>query len=94
MNSLYLSRAVLASFEGEAGAGAGDLGTGAAAGAGAGGAVAGAGVGASAGAGAGAGDSRFTQDDVNRMLADDRRKHQAQVQRVEKLLEEASASKN
>ena len=41
-----------------------------------------------AGAGAAAGDARFTQEDVNRMLAEDRRKHQTQVQRVEKTLEE------
>ena len=92
MRNLYLSRAVLASFDGEAGAGAGDAGAAAGAGAGTGGAGAGAGTVAGAGAAAGAGDSRFTQEDVNRMLADDRRKHQAQVQRVEKMLEEMSAS--
>jgi hypothetical protein len=100
MRNLYLSRAVLASFEGEggAGAGAGDgggAGAGPGVGAGAGtGAGAAAGAGAGAGTGVGAGDGRFTQDDVNRMLADDRRKHQAQIQRVEKMLEETAASKN
>ena len=97
MRNLYLSRAVLASFEGESGTGAGDAGAGAGSGVGAGAAGAGAATGAvgvSAGAGAGVSDARFTQEDVNRMLADDRRKHQAQVQRVEKMLEEVSASKN
>jgi hypothetical protein len=43
---------------------------------------------------AGAGEPKFTQDDLNRILGDDRRKHQAQVQRVEKMLEERAASKN
>ena len=104
MRNLYLSRAVLASFEGEGGvgAGAGDgggagagPGVGAGAGIGAGtGAGAAAGAGAGAGTGVGAGDGRFTQEDVNRMLADDRRKHQTQIQRVEKMLEETAASKN
>jgi len=97
MRNLYLSRAVLASFEGESGTGAGDAGAGAGSGVGAGATGAGAAAGAagvSAGAGAGVSDARFTQEDVNRMLADDRRKHQAQVQRVEKMLEEVSASKN
>jgi hypothetical protein len=104
MRNLYLSRAVLASFEGEggAGAGAGDgggagagPGVGAGAGTGAGtGVGAGAGAGTGAGTGVGVGDGRFSQDDVNRILADDRRKHQAQIQRVEKMLEETAASKN
>jgi predicted RNase H-like nuclease (RuvC/YqgF family) len=39
-------------------------------------------------------EKRLTQTEVNRILADDRRKHQAQIQRVEKTLEEMSASKN
>jgi hypothetical protein len=92
MNPLYLSRAVLASYDGE-GEGA-SAGAGSGAGAGDAGAVAAAASGAGAGAGTGSGDARFSQEDVNRMLADDRRKHQAQVQRVEKMLEEVSASKN
>jgi hypothetical protein len=97
MQNLYLSQAVLVSYEGEGGAGAG-VGAGAAGGAGVGdaGAGAGAAVGAGAGTGAGAGaaDARFTQDDLNRILAEDKRKHQQQLQRVEKMLEEVSASKN
>jgi hypothetical protein len=96
MQSLYLSRAVVACFDGEGGDSAG-AGAGAAAGAGAGtgaGAGAGAAAGAGGGAGASAGETRFTQDDLNRFLAEDKRKHQAQVQRVEKMLEEMSASKN
>ena len=55
---------------------------------------AGAAAGAGAGAGAGAVEARFTQDDLNRYLAEDKRKHQAQLQRVEKMLEETAASKN
>jgi hypothetical protein len=93
MKSLYLSRAVLACFDGEgAGDGAAGAGDGAAgAGAGAGGAGVGA---AGTSAGAGAGDARFTQDDLNRLLADDRRRHQAQLQKVQKTLEEVSANQN
>ena len=98
MRNLYLSRAVLASFEGEGGAGAGDAGAGVGAGAGAAGAGAGAGAGTGGGAGTGvgtaAGDSRFSQEDVNRMLAEDRRKHQTQIARVEKTLQEMAESKN
>ena len=70
MRNLYLSRAVLASFEGEGGAVSGD-----------GRLVRRPGLvralarrGAGAGAGAGAGDARFTQDDFNRKLAEDKRK--------------------
>jgi hypothetical protein len=91
MNSLYLSRAVLISYDGEGGAVSGEGSVGAAAGAGAGAAAA---AGAGAGAGVGAGDARFTQDDLNKYLAEDKRKHQAQLQRVEKTLEETAASKN
>jgi hypothetical protein len=39
-------------------------------------------------------EKHFSQDDLNRILADDKRKHQSQLQRVEKTLEEALASKN
>ena len=93
MKSLYLSRAVLACFDGEAagagvGAGAGDAGAAAAV------AAAAAAASAGAGAGASAGEVRFSQDDLNRYLAEDKRKHQAQLQRVEKMLEEVSTSKN
>jgi len=91
MNPLYLSRAVLISYDGEGGAVSGEGSAGAAAGAGTG---AGAAAGAGAGAGAGASDARFTQDDLNKYLAEDKRKHQAQLQRVEKTLEETAASKN
>ena len=92
MKSLYLSRAVLACFDGEGGAGAaGDAAAAAAA-------AAGAGAGAGAGSGAGVRDDdmvvKFCQVDVNRIMAEDRRKHQAQLQRVEKMLEEVSTSKN
>jgi hypothetical protein len=87
MNDLYLSRAVLISYDGEGGAGAGDAGAAA-------GASAGAAASVGAGAATGAGDARFTQDDLNKYLAEDKRKHQAQLQRVEKTLEETAASKN
>lgn len=40
-----------------------------------------------AGAGAGSGKTTFTQDDVNKMLAADKRKHQAQLQKVEQQLQ-------
>ncbi len=36
----------------------------------------------------------FSQEEVNRLLADDRRKHQARIDRVQRTLEEVSASKN
>jgi hypothetical protein len=49
---------------------------------------------AGAGAGAGTGDARFTQDDVNRMLADDRRKHQAKLDQVQRTLTETLEGKN
>ena len=39
-------------------------------------------------------ERRFTQEDVNRLLADDRRKHQSQIARVQATLEETLASKN
>jgi hypothetical protein len=67
-----------------AGAGAG-ANAGASAGAGA-GTVAGTGTGAGAGTGAGDGKILFTQEDLNRILAEDRRKHQAQLkEQAEKL---------
>jgi len=40
------------------------------------------------------GERRFTQDDLNRLLAEDRRKHQSQIGRVQATLEETLASKN
>jgi hypothetical protein len=51
-------------------------------------------AGAGAAPGATPGEARFTQEDLNRYLAEDKRKHQAQLQRVEKMLEDVSASKN
>ena len=36
----------------------------------------------------------FTQEDVNRLLAEDRRKHQAKIDRVQRTLEAVSESKN
>ena len=36
----------------------------------------------------------FTQEDVNRLLADDRRKHQAKIDQIQRTLEEVSASKS
>ena len=94
--SLYLSRPWVSCFEGEGGAADG-AGAGAGAGAGVGAAAAtgaGAGAGASAGAVAAAGDSRFTQDDLNRFLAEDRRKHQVQLQKMESQLNELAKSKS
>ena len=91
MNSLYLSRSVLACFEGE----------------GEGGAVPGparvparvpepeAGRARGAGGGGGAaGEGRFTQEDLNRFLAEDRRKHQTQLQKMESQLNERAKSKS
>jgi hypothetical protein len=103
MNSLYLSRAVLASYDGEGtglgAAGAADPGTTGAAGAGTGaGATGAAGAGAMGAAGAGtagaAGDVKFTpeqQEKLNALLAEDRRKHQA---RLEKTIQEMQARAN
>jgi hypothetical protein len=92
--SLSLSRPWVSCFEGEGGAGDG-AGAGLGAGAGAGAA---AGAGASAGAGAGAtaaaGETRFTQEDLNRFLAEDRRKHQVQLQKMESQLNELAKSKS
>ena len=81
-NALYLSRPWSSCFEGE------DAGDGAGASAGA--ADAGAGSG---GAGAGAGDQKtFTQEDLNRILAEDRRKHQTQLKQQEEKLQEVLKS--
>ena len=92
-NSLYLSRPWSSCFEGEgAGDGAG-AGAGASAGAAA-GAGASAGGGASGGAATAANESRFTQEDLNRFLAEDRRKHQAQLQKMESQLNELAKSKS
>ena len=44
--------------------------------------------------GRGPAPAQFSQEQVNALLAKDRLKHQAQVQRVEKTLEETMASKN
>ena len=79
-NALYLSRPWLSCFEGE------DAGDGAGASAG----EAGAGSG---GTGAGAGDQKtFTQEDLNRILAEDRRKHQTQLKQQEEKLQEVLKS--
>ena len=83
--SLYLSRPWMACFEGDGGAGDG-ADSGAAAGAGA-----GAGDGAGAG-GAGGQQKTFTQDDLNRILAEDRRKHQTQLKQQEEKLQEVLKS--
>jgi len=90
--SLYLSRPWVSCFEGEGGAGDG-AGAGAAAGVGV---VAAAGTGASAATGAatGAAETRFTQEDLNRFLAEDRRKHQVQLQKMESQLNELAKSKS
>lgn len=86
MNVLYLCRGRLACFEGEgAGVGAGD-GTGnpnAAQ------AAAAAAAAATAAGGAGGAAKTFTQDEVNRFLAEDRRKHQTALASVETKLQEA-----
>ncbi len=39
-------------------------------------------------------DRKFTQDDLNKILAEDRRKHQAQVVKIQSTLEETLTSKN
>jgi hypothetical protein len=88
--SLYLARPWLSCFEGE---GAGDgAGTGAGASAGV---SAGADAGAGAGGGAG-GDSpkTFTQDEVNRIVAADRRKLEEALKKSETTLQSTLASRN
>jgi len=81
--SLYLSRPWCACFEGDGAAGDGGAGAGAGADAG----TSDGGAGAGAGAGTGGGQQKtFTQEDVNRFLAEDRRKYQAQLkEQAEKL---------
>jgi flagellar motor protein MotB len=49
---------------------------------------------AAAAAAASATDARFSQEDLNKILAEDRRKHQAQVAKIQQTLEETLASKN
>lgn len=82
LNNLYFSFPIVSCFEGEgAGDGAGD--------------GAGAGQGAGDGAGAGANDGAgktFTQDDVNRILADDKRKHQAALLKTEQTYKDLLAN--
>jgi hypothetical protein len=90
--SLYLSRPWVSCFEGEGGAGDG-AGAGAAAGVGV-VAATGAGANAATGAAAGAAETRFTQEDLNRFLAEDRRKHQVQLQKMESQLNELAKSKS
>lgn len=48
---------------------------------------------AAAAANTGAGDKSFSQDDVNRIMAEDKRKHQVQLQKVEQQLTELAKSK-
>jgi uncharacterized spore protein YtfJ len=84
--NLYLSLPFVCCFDGE----------GAADGAGA-GAADGVGDGAGTGAGAGAGDGAgagkvFTQDDVNRLLAEDKRKHQAALLKTEQTYKDLLAN--
>jgi hypothetical protein len=97
MNVLYLCRGRVSCFEGEgAGAGAGD-GTGnpnAAAQAAAAAAAAQAAAAASAGGAAGGAKTTFTQEDVNRFMAEDRRKHQTALAQMETKLQEALNDKS
>ncbi len=46
------------------------------------------------GLGGGADEAKFTQEDLNKVLAEDRRKHQAQLVKVQQTLEETMQSKN
>jgi len=90
-NQLYLSSAILTSYDGDGGDGggvnAGDLFGGAG---GTGGAGSGAGGAGGTGGGAGGGSPKvFTQDDVNRFLADDRRKHVQKLEALEGAYKEA-----
>lgn len=89
--SMYLSRPWSACFEGEgADEGAtGGSGTGASAGA-----DAGAGGGAGAGAGGAAAGKSFTQDDVNRIVAADRRKLEEALKKTEKQYQDLLASQS
>lgn len=110
MNDLYRSFGLVACFEGEgggeggsgdAGAGDGQAGSGAAGAAGAagaGGPGSPSGQGGSPSAGGddkgGKGKNLFTQDDVNRFLAEDKRKHQTALAQMEAKLQEALADKS
>ena len=76
--SLYLSRPWVSCFEGEGGAGDGAARCGDKRGCRCGGRRR-----RGAGAAAAAGETRFTQEDLNRFLAEDRRKHQIQLQKME-----------
>ena len=87
--SLYLSRPWSACFEGE-GTGAGASGS---AGGGA-GAGAGAGDGAGGGAGSGAAGKMFTQDQVNSIVAADRRKLEEALKKTEKQYQDLLASQS
>jgi len=51
------------------------------------------GAGAGAGAGAGDGNKNFTQEDLNKFLADDRRKHQARYEKLEQQMMKLAESK-
>ena len=101
LRKLYLAPSRVACFDGEGGDGAGDgAGAGEGAGAGAGEAAAAAAATAAAtaaAAAAAAGDpsgKSFNQDDVNRFLAEDRRKHQSALAQVEAKLQEALTDKD
>lgn len=77
MNPLYLSPAVLISYDGENADGA-----------------AGAPVPKPTQPPANPADRRFTQEDLNRLLGEDRRKHQGKIDQIQQTLERVSASKN
>lgn len=86
-SDLYLSRALAACFDGDGvGINAGDGGVGGSA---TDGLSAGEGTGGATGTVAG---KTFTQDDLNRILADDRRKHQTQLAKVETTYKELLAN--
>jgi len=98
--SLYLSRPWSACFEGEGAGDAGGAGAGAQTGAGAGadagngaGAATGAAAGGAAVGGAGAGKT-FTQEDVNRIVATDRRKLEEALKKTEKQYQDLLASQS
>ncbi len=92
--SLYLARPWRSCFEGEGASDGGAAGAGAGAGTGAGGdAGAGGGAGAGDGTGAGAGGQRtFTQEEVNRIVAADRRKLEDTLKKTEKQYKDLLAS--
>jgi len=93
--SLYLSRPWSACFEGEGAGDGGGTGAGAAAGAGAAGdAGAGSGAGTGVGAGSAAVSKTFTQEDVNRIVAADRRKLEEALKKTEKQYQDLLASQS